>query len=196
MKSCVIALFSPSTPQTLSNSAENMNKKFETERISPLLSEAGPEELIPYAPAPWILKKCGRTGIVFLANPPGYEDLEEIFAYEVTFAKESDARKRAEPLRYAISSGLKYLRKRILKRDTTLRKLRELVADSKAERINILDVGCGWASLLDNLFATLPEKLRSLCVPHGVEISRELARISDEKLQRWGGRQGYRTKTR
>jgi 2-polyprenyl-3-methyl-5-hydroxy-6-metoxy-1,4-benzoquinol methylase len=157
-------------------------------RVSPLLDERGPEEPLSYAPAPWILKKCLRTEIVFLANPPGYEALEETFAYEVTFAKESEARKRAEPVRYAISSGLKYLRKHVLKRDTTLRKLRALVSSSKSERVNILDVGCGWASLLDNLFATLTDASRSRCAPHGIEISRELSRISDEKLRRWGGR--------
>lgn len=158
------------------------------QRISPLLDEAGPVEALSYAPAPWELKQCVRTGIVFLANPPAYEALEETFAWESTYAKESKARREAEPLRYAISSVLKTIRKRVLKRNTMLRKLHQLVRDAKSERINILDIGCGWASLLDELFSTLPADLRARCAPHGIEISRELSRISDEKLRRLGGR--------
>jgi len=46
--------------------------------------------------------------MIFLANPPSYEALSEEFAYEVTFKRESEARRQAEPLRYAFSGVLAF----------------------------------------------------------------------------------------
>lgn len=157
-------------------------------RCSPLLSAPGVEEQLDYAPTPWILKKCVETDIVFLANPPAYEELSETYAYEVTFAKESQARQQAEPLRYAISTGLKRFRSRVLKRNKILGMLREHIAASASAKVNVLDVGCGWGELLENLMLSLPENQKGRCAPHGVEISRELSRLSDEKLRPFGGR--------
>jgi SAM-dependent methyltransferase len=157
-------------------------------RISPLLSEPGREADLSYAPAPWILKQCLETDIIFLANPPAYEELSETYAYEVTFAKETDARKKAEPLRYAISTGLKRFRARVLKRNKILGMLRDHVDASKSARINVLDVGCGWGELMEKFCQSLPPALMARVAPHGVEISRELSRLSDERLRPFGGR--------
>lgn len=157
-------------------------------RISPLRAQGGDEIDLPYAPSPWRLKQCKQTGIVFLANPPAYEELSQDFAYEVTFEKETQARKQAEPLRYAISTALKRFRGRILKRNKSLTLVQRLIRDARGARINVLDVGCGWGSLLDDLFRSLPAELRGKSVPHGIEISQELSRISDGKLRKAGGR--------
>jgi len=156
-------------------------------RISPLLETRGHEADLPYAPAPWVLKECRETGLVFLVNPPAYEALSETFAYEVTFEKESSARRAAEPLRYAISTGLKHFRARVLKRNKMLRLARQLIEQSASERVHVLDVGCGWGSLLDELHRSLPGLLQRRVVPHGVEISKVLAGISDEKLRKLNG---------
>ncbi|MFB9288986.1 class I SAM-dependent methyltransferase [Pseudoduganella plicata] len=157
-------------------------------RFAPLLTRHGREETLPYAPPPWQLKRCLETDIVFLANPPAYGQYSEQFAYEVTFAGESAARRRAEPMRYAISTGLKRFRANVLKRNKTLRIVRALLAGSARGQVNVLDVGCGWGSLLDELGRTLAPADRARYVPHGIEISRELARISDAKLRPLGGR--------
>lgn len=156
-------------------------------RISPLLAERRAEELLPYAPPPWILKRCIETGIIFLANPPAYEELSETYAYEVTFKKESKARQEAEPIRYAISTGLKRFRSRVLKRNKTLDLLQQFVTASSSAQINVLDVGCGWGELLENLFQRLPPAIKKRYAPHGVEISRELSRLSDRRLRLLGG---------
>lgn len=157
-------------------------------RISPLLTNQGREEDLAYAPAPWVLKKCVETDIIFLANPPAYEELSETYAYEVTFKKESDARKQAEPIRYAFSTMLKRFRSRVLKRNKVLGMLHTLIANSPSPQINVLDVGCGWGELLQNMMTSLPAALRGRVAPHGVEISRELSRLSDDKLRPLGGR--------
>jgi hypothetical protein len=83
-------------------------------RHSPLLTQQGEEIDLPFAPAPWRLKQCQQTGIVFLANPPAYAELNQEFAYELTFEKETEARRAAEPLRYAFSAGLKRFRSQVL----------------------------------------------------------------------------------
>lgn len=158
-----------------------------TPRIAPLLSRPGRAETLPYAPAPWQLRRCLETGIVFLANPPAYGQFSEEFAYQATFADECAARRRAEPVRYAISTVLKRFRARVLKRNKTLRIVRALLAANPDDKVNVLDVGCGWGSLLDELGRTLPPADRLRYVPHGIEISRELARLSDAKLRPLGG---------
>jgi 2-polyprenyl-3-methyl-5-hydroxy-6-metoxy-1,4-benzoquinol methylase len=157
-------------------------------RISPLLAEQGREEDLSYAPAPWVLKKCLETDIIFLANPPAYEELSETYAYEVTFKKESEARRQAEPIRYAFSTMLKRFRARVLKRNKVLGILRGLIADSRSAQVNVLDVGCGWGELLQILMTSLPPAERARVAPHGVEISRALAQLSDDKLRPLGGR--------
>lgn len=157
-------------------------------RISPLLEVRGEEIDLPYAPSPWILKQCAHTGVIFLANPPAYTELSDNFAYEVTFKRESEARQKAEPIRYAISTTLKRIRGRLLKRNKTLKLLRSIISTKQEKRINVLDIGCGWGELLENLLKSLPPSLKNRCVPHGIEISRELSRLSDSKLQPLGGR--------
>jgi 2-polyprenyl-3-methyl-5-hydroxy-6-metoxy-1,4-benzoquinol methylase len=157
-------------------------------RFSPLLSSPGKVQDLPFAPAPWVLHQCLETDFIFLANPPAYEELSETYAYEVTFEKESRARKEAEPVRYAISTALKRFRSHVLKRNKVLDMLKNLIGQSPSARINVLDVGCGWGELLQHMMTSLPDDLRARVAPHGVEISRELARLSDEKLQPLGGR--------
>lgn len=157
-------------------------------RISPLLAQKGREAGLPYAPAPWVLKKCLETGIIFLANPPAYEELSETYAYELTFTQAAAARRQAEPIRFAFSAMLKRFRKFVMKRHKMLAMLHALIAQSPSQRINVLDVGCGWGELLELMMASLPRELRGRVAPHGVEISRELARLSDEKLGPLGGR--------
>ncbi len=162
--------------------------KNSSRRFSPLLLRPGRVLDLDYAPAPWILKQCVDTGIIFLANPPVYEELSETYAYEVTFERESQARRRAEPIRYAISTAIKRFRARVLKRNKVLSILRTLINVSSSNQINVLDVGCGWGDLLQTLMTSLPHDQRMRVVPHGVEISRELSRLSDEKLRLLNGR--------
>jgi 2-polyprenyl-3-methyl-5-hydroxy-6-metoxy-1,4-benzoquinol methylase len=126
--------------------------------------------------------------MVFLANPPDYGEYNENFAFEKTSVQESLARKQAEPIRYAVSTALKRIRKHVLKRQKLQMLVRRALSTSSSAQINILDIGCGWSALIEELFRILPKESRARCVPHGIEISRELWTISNEKMLKLGGR--------
>jgi 2-polyprenyl-3-methyl-5-hydroxy-6-metoxy-1,4-benzoquinol methylase len=163
-----------------------MGRAERIDRVSPLLGRPGREAVLGYAPAPWILKQCLETGMVYLANPPAYAELESDFAYEHTFAAETAARRRAEPLRYAISAAIKAARARLMHRNKMLALVRREVL-ARQGAVQVLDIGCGWGSLLEQLFDALPEDARKRSVPHGLEISRSLAAISQRKFAALGG---------
>ena len=57
-------------------------------RVSPLLERESETVKLDLAPEPWNIIKCVETGIVFLENPPGYEALNEDFAWEKTYETE------------------------------------------------------------------------------------------------------------
>lgn len=156
-------------------------------RVCPLLERETSTEILPYAPRPWILRRCTESGFVFLENPPAYESFSEDYAWEVTSTQESRARKSAEPLRYAISTGFKKFRGRVLKRNK-IRDLAHIVLENiDSDQVQLLDVGCGWGGTLEDIISILGQDKRLHCVPHGIELSRELAQISNERLRLRGG---------
>lgn len=159
-------------------------------RVCPLLESDKPTRKLDYAPSPWVLLQCEESGFVFLQNPPDYSHLEEDFAWEETFKKESDSRREAEPALYAMSQSLKRFRTQFMKRDKVQRLATEVLAKRAGQhddKLNVLDVGCADANLLDKLAAVLPEHLRSRMVPFGVEISKQLAAAAQAKLSKVGG---------
>ncbi len=160
-------------------------------RVCPLLEKETPTKVLAYASAPWVLKQCLETDFVFLENPPEYEAFKEDYAWEVTSKKESDARQTAEPMAYAVSTGLKNFRRQVLKRNK-IRALSHAYLDQPAQRqstgpLNLLDMGCGWGGLLLDVVSTLPPELAKRCAPFGIELSKELAHISNERLAAAGG---------
>lgn len=159
------------------------------QRVCPLLErETSSVSLAEYAPAPWRLLKCRETGFVFLENPPGYEALQQEFAWQTTHAAEAQARQAAEPVLHSVSQSLGRFRTQVLKRN----KVRDLVlaqaAACSGPVVNLLDVGCGWGNLLSEVLATLPPEQRRRCVPYGIELSDELAATSQATLAPAGGR--------
>lgn len=158
------------------------------DRVCPLLERATPTKPIPYAPAPWDLRQCTESGFVYLRNAPAYEHLIDDMPWETRSRAESQARARAEPVRYAISTAIKRFRARFLKRSTVVTLTADLVTRCTASpQIRIVDLGCGWGQLLGEVMDRVSPETRSRCVPVGVEISRELARLSQAALARHGG---------
>ena len=168
---------------------ENVTHETPAPRVSPLLERGSATEILSYAPSGWVLKQCLESGFVFLENPPHYEAFEEDHAWELNFSKESERRKKTEPVFYAISTFLKKVRSKAFSRH----KVRDLAIDCLKEvdsaQIHLLDVGCGWGGLLQEVIHDLPEAIQHRCVPNGIELSKELARLSNEKLCNAGGGQ-------
>lgn len=159
-------------------------------RVCPLLEADRPSRRLNYAPAPWILLECKESGFVFLQNPPEYEHLAEDFAWESTYAQESDSRQQSEPRRYAISQSIKKFRRTTLKRDKVMRLAVQFLtqrAQAHSEPLAVLDVGCADANLLERLLPSLPPTLGERIRPYGIEISNQLAARAQEKLAKLGG---------
>lgn len=137
----------------------------------------------------WVLRECPATGLLYLENPPGYVALESEYAFEVTMEQERARRRQAEPLWSGLSAFMKQLRLRLLpKRNKFLRLTRQTwVACGRPAEFRVLDVGCGFGNMLEGITtAFAAEGVR--VIPFGVEISKELSRISGERLARQGGR--------
>lgn len=170
-----------------------MSSVVATSRACPLTERATPSDVIEgLAPAPWVVRRCRETGFVYLENPPGYDSLKQDFAWQVTSERESQQRAHAEPLRYAASRWLKRLRRQVFKRhkvaDMTLALATRAAAQGNEHRaVHLVDVGCGWGELLGLVMERMPPELRQRCVPHGVELSTELAQLSNGALAPYGG---------
>ncbi len=158
-------------------------------RVSPLLERETPTtQLHGVAPAPWVLRRCEASGLVFLENPPGYESLQSELAWEVTWKREADTRAADEPALYAMSTAAKHFRHRVLKRNKMADLATALVHASASAEVRMLDLGCGEGQLLGQVMDRLPEAVRGRCRPYGVEISNELACQSQAALAPHGGR--------
>ncbi len=162
-------------------------------RVCPLTERATATDVIEgLAPPPWVARRCRETGFVFLENPPGYESLKQDLAWQVTSQRESQQRQQDEPLRYAASRWVKRLRRNVLKRHKVADMTLALAARSAAERpqaeaVHLVDVGCGWGELLGLVMERMPPALRRRCVPHGIELSTQLADLSNQALAPYGG---------
>ena len=128
-----------------------------------------------YSVAPWVLKTCASCAMVYLENPPAYEDLKEELAWERTFAEESKARRKRNPVLYKLGRMPKALVQKLFKRDKLMALVKAYVAPGM-----VLDVGCGGGHTLE----TLPPQY----VPCGVEIS---VGLSAEAQARFAPRGGF-----
>lgn len=128
----------------------------------------------PYSRPPWILKRCA-CGMVYLENPPAYSALAEEMAWEKTYAVESEARRRRNPILYRAARAPKALWQRLLRRDKLTSWIQRYVSPGP-----VLDVGCAGGHTL--------ERLPAQFVPYGIEISTQLSRRANERFAARGGR--------
>ncbi|MEL6883673.1 MAG: class I SAM-dependent methyltransferase [Pseudomonadota bacterium] len=121
-----------------------------------------------YSQDQWHVARCNGCGLVYLRNPVPYDALEEDFAWEKTYEAKKDASRGSTSLSPVIRS----LRHRLgLTHRGQKRQMGRWFNNGK-----VLDIGCG---NLDNV----PEPM----TPFGIELSRSLHAIADERMRARGG---------
>ena len=159
------------------------------ECVCPILERAMPVDETEFHRDSWSLVRCRETGFVFLANPPDYSQLASELAWENTSTAERLRREAEEPIVAHVSSFAKMAKSVISPGRNKIAALTFSVAQNKNPTglLNFLDIGCGRGSLMveiHNRFARIGRKV-TLC---GIEISRELAAQSQEKVAPLYGR--------
>ncbi|MEC8554455.1 MAG: class I SAM-dependent methyltransferase [Planctomycetota bacterium] len=137
----------------------------------------------------WSIVRCRETGFVFLANPPDYSQLETEYAWEKTTDVERRRRKLDEPAVARLSLFAKKAKKVIFPNRNKIASLAfaELQAKDQSEPLRILDIGCGCGNLMVEIYNRCVEVGRSV-KPIGIEVSRELAPVSQENVAPLGGK--------
>lgn len=155
-------------------------------RQNPLTESETPVVTLRYSRDPWLIVQCQETGMVFLANPPEYSQLEDEFAWEKTYAAEKERRKRKEPVFSALSSAVKKVR-RILRPKERIETLSVSLLRHHPGRPKLVDVGCGLGDKAAAVATHLKEHFQIEAVPVGIEISMGLAAEADANLKPFGG---------
>ncbi len=126
--------------------------------------------------APWRLVRCSGCGLVYLENPPSYDELADEYAWEKTYASERAGRRAGRPVHYAVSDSAKRMKKFV--RGGAGVKERAFITRAVPGG-RVLDVGCGNGRKLDMLPAGY--------TPFGVEISPALAAEAEGRFKPRGG---------
>lgn len=137
-------------------------------RPCPACAHPAATTLQAYSPDAWDVAQCDACALVYLRNPVAYDALEEDFAWEKTH----QAKKEKSGGSTSLSPAIRALRHKL-----------GLTHRGQKGRMqgwfgtgNVLDIGCGD---LDNV----PEPM----VPYGIELSRALHAIADERMRARGG---------
>lgn len=161
-------------------------------RLNPLTNRPSPTRETPYSKGQWKIVECLETGMVYLENPPRYEDLIEDFAWETTFEKEVQRRREEEPIVARLSGVAKKIRRKYRKQERvakTVTRLLRLKAKREGQSVPyvLLDVGCGTGIQAIQTVTRLKEEFGVEVTPCGVEISRQLAKESHARMAAYGG---------
>lgn len=161
-------------------------------RVNPLTNLPTRTRPTDYSKGPWEVVECVETGMVFLANPPKYEDLEDTYSWDSTFEQEARRRREKEPILSRISQFSKFLRRRLRRQERVAKTVTRLLSRKAKEEGNsgpflVLDVGCGTGKQMLQTVDRLREAYGVGVVPVGVEISRSLAKEADGRMKKAGG---------
>ncbi|MCF6322012.1 MAG: class I SAM-dependent methyltransferase [Rhizobiaceae bacterium] len=113
--------------------------------------------------------QCSGCDFIYLRNLPGYDALEDEFAWEKTSDLENLRRLQLRPLSARLSRITRW-RLGLFGRSFNN-------VDKYFQAGNILDIGCGAGSL----------KFGTHAIPYGIEVSRSLHAIADKNMREKGG---------
>jgi SAM-dependent methyltransferase len=147
-----------------------------TYRLCPLCN-ADNASLKPsaYSKDQWIIKKCKRCKLVYLENPPAYEDLEEIYAWEKTSSQVAEEKTKKES---ALRRGVRVLERykdRVIRRDKLIDLVKKYFPPGP-----VIDIGCGGGQVMS--------RLDKKYTPFGIEVSRQLSGNAQKIAEARGGR--------
>ncbi len=159
------------------------------ERTCPILDRTATVDETPFCRDAWSIVQCRETGFVFLADPPDYSQLETEFAWEKTAVAERERRDAAEPVVSALSSLSKKAKSVLYPHRNKIATLAiEIMrAQAPSKQLGLLDIGCGAGGLMVEIHHRFAEMGRNV-VPFGVEVSRHLAKLTEERVAPLGGR--------
>lgn len=145
------------------------------ERNCPVCHERN-HDLIRIEQDRWQLVRCCVCQFVFLFNPPDCDALKEEFAWEHTYAAETERRKQNRLLP-AWMHGVSRAGLRLMKGKPRSREIG--IIDRYFEAGPVLDVGCGSGKLL----RWMPARF----IPFGIDVSAQLAKQCDPVCRECGG---------
>ncbi len=171
--------------------ADGMSKlNLETETtpgpICPILGRATTIRRSGYSTQSWQLVECQETGLVYLLDPPEYEEVASEFAWQKTFVSEKAKRRNQEPAISRVSSFLSRTKAVLFRHRDKMFSL-TLPHVLGRRQISVLDVGSGHGHRIVK-FCRKMKEVGIEVVPSGIEISPELAKKSNRVLETLGGR--------
>ena len=128
-----------------------------------------------YSKDQWTIKKCSHCNLVYLENPPAYEELEEMYAWEKTSSQVAEEKAKKES---ALRRGVQVLERhkdRLIRRDKLIDLVKKYFPPGP-----VIDVGCGGGQVM--------ARLNKKYTPFGIEVSRQLSNNAQEIAESRGGR--------
>jgi SAM-dependent methyltransferase len=128
-----------------------------------------------YSKGEWIIKKCVRCHLVYLENPPAYEELEVTYAWEKTSHQAAEEKRKKES---ALRRGVRVLERykdELIRRDKLIDLVKQYFPAGP-----VIDVGCGGGQVMS--------RLDKKYTPFGIEVSKELSGMAQQITKDRGGR--------
>lgn len=155
---------------------ENFTTNKVTYRLCPLCNTDN-TDIKPsiYSKDQWRIKKCTMCKLVYLENPPQYEDLEEIYAWEKTSSQVAEEKIKKDSILRRGVRVLERYKDNLIQRD----KLMDIV-NKYFPPGPVIDVGCGGGQVIS--------RLDKKYTPYGIEVSRKLSGNAQKIAESRGGR--------
>ena len=138
-------------------------------RSCPICKSTNKNKIKQYSTPIWKIVSCSDCHLVYLNNPPGYNSLEEEFAWEKTQIEEEKFRSSSQPILHRADVATRW-------RHKIARKPQSLLYSNWFKGGNLLNIGCAAADMKYPGF-----------VQFGIEISKELASQANVNLKEQGG---------